>query len=67
MDAWGEALVGTTTVVYCMLMKGGLGDPAVSLMLSSRWSYTGTHHLSSSFTSLQSDFYAAPIVERIYE
>lgn len=40
-------------------MKGGLGDPAVSLMLSSRWSYTGTHHLSSSFTSLQSDFYAA--------
>lgn len=63
----GVGISGKTTVVYCMLMKGGLGDPAVSLMLSSRWSYTGTHHLSSSFTSLQSDFYAAPIVGGIYE
>lgn len=47
MDACWEAPGRATTVQYCMLMSGGAGSPAESLMLSTRWPYTGTHHLSS--------------------
>lgn len=36
-----------TAVLYCMLMNGGVRSPSETLMLPSRWSYAGTHHLSS--------------------
>lgn len=34
-----------TPLLYCMLMNCGVRGPAESLMCSSRWSYTGAHHL----------------------
>ncbi len=33
-------------------------------MFSSRWSYTGTHHLSSSFTFFQLNIFAPQLSER---
>ncbi len=59
MDACWEASVRATTVLYCMLMNRGVRSPAESLMLPSRWSYTGTHHLS-----FQYDIYAPQLSER---
>ena len=52
MDACWEASVRATTVPHWMLMSREVRCPAESLMCSSRWSYTGTHHLRSSFTLL---------------
>lgn len=66
MDACLEAFVRVTAGLYCMLMKWGDRSPAESLMFSSRWSYTGTQHLSSSFTFFQFDICAPPIVWKIY-
>lgn len=64
MDACWEASVRATTILYCMLMIRGVRSPAESLMFSSRWSYTGTHHLSSSFSFFQFDIHAPWLSER---
>lgn len=38
-------------------MNCGVTSPAESLMFASRWSYTGTYHLSCSFSFLHFDIY----------